>query len=549
MRNHRDTRRPADRLLNGHLSRRNALKGAAALGFSAPFATTRTRAAQDDGGIYAGELIVVLNNAGVGSLDPARSRHTKAGVYQRHLLDQLVRVDPVTGEIVPNLAEAWTVSDDGTTYTFTLRDDVTFHDGTPFNAEAVKFNFDRINELQAADAWNAIGGSRYGGTTAVDEFTAELQLTEPIGAFLSSMTVGISSPAAIEEYGDAYGTVALVGTGPFTLVEWVEEDHITMDRNPDYAWAPPIYQNEGPPRYERLVIRGLEEPGARVAAMEAGEADFVMLDAGDVPQFEGRSDVLVQIEPKAGTTRLVTFNVEREFLQDERVRQAFSAAINRESLLQAPRYAGVGSVAYSVLGSKNLQGNLPDELVASNYLYDPESANAVLDEAGWTVGEDGIRTKDDQRLSLLCVIPEHFLSEFEPIQAMIQEIGFETNYELVTTNAWFDALDQGLFDVTIQSNSGAGLDLVYQWFHTDGTANRGNYSAPDVDDMLETFLQTDDFAERLQLAIDVQEIVIGQGVVVPTIDEVYPFVMKPDISGVFYPEESWPIFYDVVIDR
>ena len=213
------------------------------------------------GGDHSGGTVVWAEVQDVSdSLDQDKSNHTQSRMVARHVLETLTVVDPATGEIHPGLATSWEVSEDEKEITFKLREGVTFHDGTPFNAEAVKYNFDRTMALTPKAAWQYMGGDKYEATEVVDEYTVKLIFNEPYAAiftYLSDGATGIDSPAAIEEYGDQYGTDYLVGTGPFKFVEWVPGDHIELVRNDDYNWAPEVFKHDGPAYVDQIIIRDI----------------------------------------------------------------------------------------------------------------------------------------------------------------------------------------------------------------------------------------------------------------------------------------------------
>jgi len=502
-----------------------------------------------------GTLVVVHNDVGTYPLDPLIGRGTKCYFYGKHLFDPLTRVDPVTGEPKPALAESWEVSPDGLSITYHMRKDVKFQDDTPFNAEAVRFNYDRIQELgPEGRLWAGMGGDAFVGAEVIDEFTVKLSWTEPQGNWFltEGYTFGMQSPTAVEKYGDDYGLDIVVGTGPFKLVEYVEGDHITMERNPDYNWGSPIYKHQGPPYLDKLIIRGIEEVGTRLAALEAGEADFIdgrglEFMASDVASRRGFK---VEMVPKAGTCRPIYLNMKRPPFDDIRVRQAFSHAIDRQVIVMTPRYSGIAKVAYSTVAAHNWPGDAKEDFGEYNYLYDPEKAKALLEEAGWVDTDgDGIREKDGQKLSGEFVIPEEFLSELEPVQAMEAEVGIEMTFTLADTQTWFNAMDEHLLDGTICSSSGTGIAVGIARFRCDDINNVPQLCDPELDESIDEFQRTLDFEKKKELGAKAIKIILQSAAVIPVVDQVYPWMMKDDVMDVFMPLDSWARFYDVWLDR
>jgi peptide/nickel transport system substrate-binding protein len=176
--------------------------------------------------------------------DPHINQSAEIGIVLRQVYDTLVYRDPTTNEIVPGLATGWSVSDDSLTYTFTLRSDVSFHDGTPFNAQAVAANLDRIASPNTRSQKALFLLGPYAGYEVVDEYTIRIRLTEPYSPLLDSLAqfyLGIASPTALAEHSLSRYQFHQVGTGPFAFIEYIPEDRIVLRRNPAYAWGPAFY--------------------------------------------------------------------------------------------------------------------------------------------------------------------------------------------------------------------------------------------------------------------------------------------------------------------
>lgn len=495
-------------------------------------------------------LRVVMNNAGVGNLDVVTARHTKATMYARMFGDFLVYIDPDDFSVQPGLALEWSRNDDATEYTFKLREDVTFHDGTPFNAEAVKFNFDAIAEAKSGAAYSALGDARYVETVVEDPYTVRVIFNEPYPQFYEQLALRLwfDSPTAVAEHGDDYGTRVVVGTGPFEVVEWVPDSHILLERNEAYNWGSPVHEIQGPPYAQQIQIRGIVEPATRRATLESGEADIVMIEEGDVPDLEADPRFRVELEPKAGTVRQIQFNLREGPLTDINVRQAIAHAIDREGLVMAPRYAGAAVVAHGLLGQKNMGGDWPEALAAVNYSYDPERAAALLEESGWVLGPDNVRVKDGERLELEMIFPVGVLPEVQPIQAMLADIGIALELNELQTQAWFDSQEAGEFDLTIGSNSGTGVDLLNRIYESGGTNNWWGLADPELDAYFDVVANSLDADERFDASVQAQVYMIENAYALPILDVFYPFAMRNEVSGVYYPPFSWPSFYQVQVE-
>src|SRR5882724_2673625 len=242
------------------------------------------RAAGAQGG---GTLVVGLDQEPP-TLDPHAS--PSAVTYQviASVAENLLYRGP-DGKLVPWLAESWTVARDGRGVTFKLRRDVKFHDGTPFNADAVKFNFDRIVDpkFKAGGARAQLAG--YAGSKVLDEFTVQVTFETPYSPFLNaaaSGTLSIVSPKAVKESGDAVHTRP-IGTGQFMIKEYVAKDHATMVRNPAYTRKVPWSDRSGPAQLETVVWKFIPEAGTRVTTLESGETQGVYaVPAQSLPRLE-----------------------------------------------------------------------------------------------------------------------------------------------------------------------------------------------------------------------------------------------------------------------
>jgi peptide/nickel transport system substrate-binding protein len=279
------------------------------------------------------DTLVVGQVAEPKALDP----HTVTAVNDFRILvniyDGLVRFRDGSLEVEPALAESWEISEDGTVYTFNLREDVSFHDGTPFNAEAVKFNFDRmLNEdhpyYDTGPFPLAFFFSSIQETRVVDEYTVELVLNEPFAPLLSNLaypTGLLVSPDAVREHGADYGRNP-VGTGPYSFVEWQSNTQVTVAKNADY-W-------DGEPGMDQIVFRPITEGNTRVNEMLSGGLDLMVeVPPDSVATFENNDDFTVY-EQAGPHVWFLILNLREGPFADERVRQAANYAINKEALVE-----------------------------------------------------------------------------------------------------------------------------------------------------------------------------------------------------------------------
>jgi len=324
--------------------------------------------------------------------------NTTAGtalIVTAQIQETLVDFEEGSLELTPGLAESWEGNDDSTEWTFTLREGLTFHDGEPFNAEAVVFNFRRMAEPDFEFGFRAEGNtfaifpdifggfagdenSIWEGVEAVDENTVVFRLTRSFSLFpdiVAANYFGISSPKAVQENGIAYGTpeVGGVGTGPFMFDSWTPGQSLTLVRNDDYYGEPA--------RMPGLVVRFIADAPARLAELQAGAVDYTINLAPDArATIESDSNLAVTpVEPF--NIAYLSMNINNKPFDDPRVRMAIAHAIDREAILEG-FYNGIGEVADDFL-PEVLSWARPE---LETIPYDPDRARALLAEAGYPDG-------------------------------------------------------------------------------------------------------------------------------------------------------------------
>ena len=408
------------------------------------------------------------------TLNQHTSNFTGSRMVARHVIDCLVAVDTTSGDIKPWLATKWDVSTDGLQYTFTLRTDPKFHDGTPFNAQAVKANFDYTVAPNTKRAWayGALGGDKYDHTDVVDDQTARVVFKKPDVAFLPLLSdggLGIDSPAALQKYGDQYGIKALVGTGAFTFVEMTLNDHVTLQKNPDYNWGPTTAKHKGPALLDKLIFRDIKENATRAAALQNGDVQMARLVNSQVAQFKGSKDVKIIQIPKAGTSRMYLMNGTKSPSDDIRVRQAVNMAVDKKALIQLPAWAGIGSPGIAPLPSNMVPNHDLSSLKSFDIAYDPQKAGQLLDEAGWTMGSGNIRPKNGKQLSFDFVTTTDVVPQVDPLNGMLNKIGAKLNIQTGDFNFWIDNVTKKNFDMTLMSDSGYNsAGLIEEFFYSKG---------------------------------------------------------------------------------
>ncbi|MBN2470738.1 MAG: hypothetical protein JXN59_08450, partial [Anaerolineae bacterium] len=323
--------------------------------------------------------------------DPHLNASAELGIPLRSVYDTLVYRDPDSGEFVPGLAESWEVSEDGLAYTFTLRSDVIFHDGTPLNAEAVGINLDRITNPENGSQKARFMLGAFTGYDLLDPYTIRLNFSEPYAPLLDSLSqvfLGIASPARLAAYDTATYQFHQAGTGPFRMVEYVPGDRLVLTRNEDYAWGPAFYTLAENP-VMTIIFRFFEDPPTRALALESGEAHIIgEIQPIDAQLLEGNPELQLHPVTIPGQPLQFLMNTQRFPTDSRAIRQALIFGTNRSTITDTvfQRYfpAAFGPIAAAT--------DFFYQQVTSAYLYDITQAQDLLNAAGFTeIGEDGIR--------------------------------------------------------------------------------------------------------------------------------------------------------------
>ncbi len=441
-----------------------------------------------------GELVLALSTM-PNSIYMPRAAERNAANAASPLYDSLVWIND-EGETVPALAESWEISDDGLEYTFKLRQGVTFHNGEPFNADAVIFTWeagkDPTNEyFYAFDLATAV--------EKIDDYTVKLVTADPNPLFMRQLATNwmMVPPAYFEEVGgaDAFEQ-APVGTGPFQFVEMVRGDRIVYEANPNY-WQ------EGLPKVARLIFRPIPESSTRVAAIQTGEVDIVQrLSAEEAASLEGVPNVEVISYPVDRVYYIAFNNLTTGLDQptlDANVRLAMNYAVDREAIVDA-LFNGQARLATGLVTPANLGY---DESL-SPYPYDPEKARELLAAAGYPDGFE---------IGMACPVGAYtnFEQVCEAVQGFLGEVGITADLELMESGQFWDLESAKelppLFGDSWSSDIGEAINRLNGAL--DGfDASYSAWSDPTIDDFIAQIEVTVDADERAQLYKDLQAYMI-----------------------------------------
>jgi ABC-type transport system substrate-binding protein len=426
------------------------------------------------------------------SLDPPNQSDAMSGTVVFHIYDPGIFMTP-EGTLAPNLFTKWEHSADNKTWTFHLRKGVKFHDGTPFNAEAVKYNWDRcmskspmVQRISMFSPWAQ-------NIKIIDDYTIQASSEKPFAPILRNLahtSLTFVSPTAHRQYGDNLNRNP-VGTGPFRFVEWKAGDRLVLERNDDF-WGPK-------PKYKRLVFKFVKESNARVMMLETGEADLVLrVPPHEIERLGKKPELDVMIR---SLNRVIGFfiNVEAPLVSDIRFRRALAHAIDRESIIKNVM-KGLAKPCCSVIG-----GGTFGESTPTCYEYNPEKAKQLLKEAGYkgetlqVMSPQGRYTNDRETAEI--------------VQWYWSQVGIKVDLRIMEFASITKAMHQLKYQIALIGNSagtGDGDSVLREYFHSSnippGGVNRSSYANPKYDPLAEAQGVELDEVKRKEIMKQAQEI-------------------------------------------
>lgn len=484
------------------------------------------------------------------TLDPAGGLYIPEQFLIQQIYDSLIYADQDLN-YAPGLATEWSANETGTEFTFKLRQDVKFHDGTAFNANAVKVSFDRASQGTTIAAAAPSALTDYIETQVVDDYTVVIKFSSPRATFLQDLTrpwLMIVSPAAVEEQGQDYGQHP-VGTGPFMFKEWAAQDHITLEKNPDYNWTPSLFNHTGTAYLDEIIFRVMPESAIRLTAYQTGEAQLVQdpsyLEAS-LLAADGTTQLFKFSAP--GMTSHQMINVDKAPTNDLNVRQAMIYAVDQDSLVQTA-FFGLQDAAHSVISPTTFAYS---EEAASLYHYDPEKAKALLEEAGWVDSNgDGIREKEGEKLHLeYPALPAYEEAYMELLAYYLNEVGFEVNITKLDDAGIAEfgyAGNHNILNMGWVSRDPSVLSFVYLSDNIEG-GNQSAYSRfrnDRLDEILKTAPQTLDTETRKELYVEAQLILMENAVSLPLHCYGSVYLAAQNVEGFRFDPEGFPYLYEI----
>ncbi|MEU9078005.1 ABC transporter substrate-binding protein [Kitasatospora sp. NPDC004745] len=486
-------------------------------------------------------------------LDPAVSPADVTGVVDRNVFDSLVRLDSA-GTFHPWLATSWEVSPDGLTYTFHLRTDVLFHDGTKLDAAAVKATLEHAVDPATKSLYAGGLLEGFAGADAPDPATAVIRLTKPRAALLQALStpyLGIQSPKSLADNA-ADLCRKPVGSGPFSFVSWEKSTSVTLKRNPGYAWAPEGAAHTGAAHLEKLVFQIVPEESVRQGQLRSGQIEIAGNAApARIADLKGTKGFQVLQQEAPGQVYGLFLNPVAGVLADERVRTALARSLQLDALVKSVYHdtrhraqgpLGPGTVFYD----KSVEGVLG---------YDPAGAGKLLDEAGWTGRDaDGYRTKDGKRLTVVWPTSAYLARDnrdllAQGVQADAKKAGIELQYLNQDPGTFAKTAVGGTADVLGFSFVRPEADILRHYFGSASTADKGGsnlfrISDPQLDGWLDQGASSSDPAVRGRAYAQAQKYVVDHVLEIPLYVPVTALGASSRVHGVGFDAAAFPQFYD-----
>jgi peptide/nickel transport system substrate-binding protein len=510
--------------------------------------------------VDGGTLRFAINTSAGSCLDPHQSPADVAGFFARPILDSLVALN-ADGTLAPWLATEWSVSPDQLTYSFTLRDDVTFSNGEKFDGNAVKANLDHIVDPATKSQLAANTIATYTGTEVIDPTHVEVTFSEPNSAFLPSAAtayLGIEAPSTLTQGADALCST-IVGTGPFISKDgYAPNKGIEYTRNEDYNWGPGNADHTGKAHLQGISISEITEDSSRYGALTSDQVDAIAsVPPVNVSQLKETPGFSVDTAQAPGGNYNYYPNTEAGVFADVKVREAFRAGIDWDTIVDK-LYFGVFQPANNTLSPATVGYDKTSEAA---YSYDEAKANDLLDQAGWTGRDgDGYRTKDGKRLTVVHPFLKEYAREqrdtlLEQVQSSAKKLGVDYQIKNVTIDDYYTALYTNGYDVLDMSWQRASPDALRTLNHSSNIpagsfgTNMARYSNPAVDADLVAALGVTDLTQQSEIYARAQQQIAKDSAVFPVYVFNYALGRSNRVQGVRFEPQAYPTFYDAWITQ
>lgn len=495
----------------------------------------------------SGGTLTFAVGSDAGCVDPQQVGSNDTIYSVRQLVDSLTDQDPRTGKIVPWLAKSWDVSADATAFTFHLRSGVTFSDGSPLTAQVVKDNFDAIPNLGALGvlAEGYVAGAT---TTVVDPQTVKVQFKTPNAQFLQATTthsLGIVSSASTKLSPQDRCTKGIVGSGPFTLGKYVSNQEIDLTKRAGYDWGSSLFTKQGEANLDSVVFKVVPEAGVRAGSLSSGQVDAISAVGKADESALTAAGINLQGRANPGVAFNIGFNNSKPLFADKAVRQAISAAIDRQAIVSSQLPTGA-KPATSILSSTT-----PDYAdLSADLAFDQARAKSLLAGAGWTAGADGILTKNGTKLSFTISWFTNYgpnQPTLELIQQQLKAVGIDVQLKQLQIADVAKVQQSGDFDALWGNLTRADPDILRTQFSTKGL-NAYRLSAGPLDELLAGEAAAADQDKRKDLVSQAQQTLVGDAYVVPVFELQSVLGLAPRVHDLKFDASSRIQLHDTWVD-
>ena len=499
------------------LNRRRFLGGSLALGGLAAFPAAMTHAQARGGHLIIGRA------QGSDSLDNHKAALVSSSEVQAHIYDPLAMLDAKTGKVHPNLALSWSFEDGNKVAVFKLRPGVKFHDGTPFNADAVVATVKRHLAPETRSPTKFLLGP-LAGAEKVDDLTVAYKWSQAYVALWAAFLISYcspQSPEAVKKHGDKFGRNP-VGTGPFRFVSWDANDVIKLERNPDRNWATPMFKNTGAPYLNSVEYRTIPEPATRLAALLSGEVDLLAGTGNAVPndkvrQLSRTSGVKVMSQTALGV-HAVVFAQTLAPMGDIKVRQAICHAMDRAKAL-AFALDGGGKVATSPLGSEFLYFDKSTADLAQK--HDTAKAKALFAEAGVKPGTEFTFLSLDDTISRAIA---------EILQAELGAAGMKLKIDILPAAEYGALRRQGKYHMAYLNYSYSDADILRHLLGKGAPLNVAHHANERIHALCTQQAVEFDAQKRSAMLAEIQQLTVKEAIWLPVVENNIVAAMRDKVS-------------------
>ncbi len=479
-------------------------------------------------------------------IDPQQVGNNDAIAIARQTVASLTTQDPDTGEILPWLAESFEANDDASSFTFELREGATYADGAPIDAASVKTNFEAIQSLGARAPLGSSYLADLESIDVVDDSTVTVNFTRPSAQFLqatSTFSLGLLSPAtaSVDQADRCLGDY--VGSGPFSVQDYTPNEGATLVRRDGYDWGPETNAHSGEAYLDAIEFVVVPEAGNRTGSLQSGQIDATAgISTTDAVLFEG-DDFWSLNRANPGVVYNLYANQSTPTLADRDVRLAIQKAIDREEITET-LLGPDDRVATSPLSSSTpLFTDLSDVLE-----HDPEAAEEILDDAGWTEGEDGIREKDGEKLSFQVTYWQSPKEVLELVQQQLRAIGVDLQLTFASIADSQAASAEGTYDFVYGNLTRSDPDVLRTVFTADNpTGNTRRTERTEVDDLLDAQSAITDTAARQRAVDEAARALVTEGITIPIYELSTTITAASTVRGLTFEASSRLDFYDAWI--